>query len=79
VPVLFDRNGNGGPTVWADGRIVGGWAQRADGTIAVRVLEDVGAERRAAIDEAAHRLEELLGDVRFSVRFPAPLQAQLRA
>ena len=27
-PLLFDRSGNIGPTVWADGRIVGGWAQR---------------------------------------------------
>nr|MDQ3989768.1 winged helix DNA-binding domain-containing protein [Actinomycetota bacterium] len=27
-PVLFDRSGNIGPTVWWDGRIVGGWAQR---------------------------------------------------
>jgi hypothetical protein len=79
VPVLFDRNGNGGPTVWVDGRIVGGWAQRADGAIAVQLLEDVGAERRTAVDEAAHRLESLLGDVRFTPRFPAPLQAQLRA
>jgi hypothetical protein len=79
VPVLFDRNGNGGPTVWVDGRIVGGWVQRTDGTIAVRLLEDVGAERRAEIDTAAHRLEELLGPVRFSVRFPAPLQTELRA
>jgi hypothetical protein len=79
VPVLFDRNGNGGPTVWVDGRMVGGWVQRADGTIALRLLEDVGAERRAEIDAAAHRLEELIGDVRFSVRFPAPLQTELRA
>jgi winged helix DNA-binding protein len=78
VPVLFDRNGNGGPTVWADGRIVGGWAQRADGSIAIHVLEDVGGELRAGIDEAAHRHEKLLGDVRFTPRFPAPLQAQLR-
>ena len=29
-PALFDRNGNAGPTVWVDGRIVGGWSQRAD-------------------------------------------------
>jgi hypothetical protein len=79
VPVLFDRNGNGGPTVWVDGRIVGGWAQLADGTIALRLLADVGAEHRAAIDEAAHGLERLLGDVRFTSRFAAPLQAQLRA
>ncbi|MGQ0577195.1 MAG: winged helix DNA-binding domain-containing protein [Pseudonocardia sp.] len=77
VQLLFDRNGNGGPAVWVDGRIAGGWVQRRDGTLAVRLLTDVGAERRALVDEAAHTLETLLGDVRFSVRFPAPLQAEL--
>ena len=30
--VLFDRTGNIGPSIWCDGRIVGGWAQRADAT-----------------------------------------------
>lgn len=74
---IFDRNGNGGPTVWADGRIVGGWVQRRDGTIAVRLLTEVGAAPRAEIDAAAAGLQELLGDVRFTVRFPAPLQAAL--
>ena len=74
---IFDRNGNGGPTVWADGRIVGGWVQRRDGTIAVRLLTEVGAAQRAEIDAAAAGLQELLGDVRFTVRFPAPLQAAL--
>ncbi|WP_300007738.1 winged helix DNA-binding domain-containing protein [Pseudonocardia sp.] len=77
VPVLFDRNGNGGPTLWVDGRIVGGWVQRRDGTIAMQLLEDVGARARAALEEHAGELEALLGDVRFTVRFPAPLQAQL--
>jgi hypothetical protein len=79
VPLLFDRNGNGGPAVWVDGRIVGGWVQRADGTLAVRVLEDVGTERKAEVEEAAHALEALLGGVRFTPRFPAPLQTELRA
>ena len=74
---VFDRNGNGGPTVWVDGRIVGSWVQRRDGTIAVRLLTDVGAERHDEIDLAATGLQELLGDVRFSVRFPAPVQAAL--
>jgi DNA glycosylase AlkZ-like len=74
---VFDRNGNGGPTVWVDGRIVGSWVQRRDGTVAVRLLTDVGAARRDEIDRAAAGLQELLGDVRFSVRFPAPLQAAL--
>jgi len=75
--LLFDRNGNGGPCVWVDGRIAGGWVQRRDATLAVRLLADVGAERAALVDQAAHALEVLLAGVRFSVRFPAPLQAQL--
>jgi hypothetical protein len=76
---VFDRNGNGGPTVWADGRIVGGWVQRRDGTIAVRLLTEVTDEQRAVIAKTAAELEALLGDVRFTVRFPAPLQAELLA
>src|SRR5205823_1138798 len=39
-PPLFDRSGNIGPTVWWDGRIIGGWAHRKDGEIAYRLLED---------------------------------------
>jgi hypothetical protein len=76
---VFDRNGNAGPTAWADGRVVGGWVQRRDGTIALRLLADVGADRREALEDAAGELEKLLGDVRFTVRFPAPLQAELLA
>ena len=74
---LFDRNGNGGPTVWVDGRAVGGWVQRKDGSIAYELLADVGAEAMSAIDGAAHDLETLLGDTRITVRFPAPIQAEL--
>ena len=77
VALLFDRNGNGGPTAWVDGRIVGGWHQRADGEIALHLTADVGAEAAAALDARAAELAALLGDVRFRVRFPAPLQAKL--
>ena len=77
VSVLFDRNGNAGPTVWADGRIVGGWVQRPSGEIAIRLLSDVGAEQRAAIERKADELAGLLGDTRFRCRFPAPVQADL--
>jgi hypothetical protein len=75
--VLFDRNGNGGPTAWVDGRIVGGWHQRAEGEIALHLTADVGAEAHAALEARAAELAELLGDVRFRTRFPAPLQAKL--
>jgi len=77
VSALFDRNGNAGPTVWADGRVVGGWVQRPSGEIAIRLLTDVGAAQRAEIDGKADELRTLLGDTRFRCRFPAPLQAEL--
>lgn len=76
---LFDRNGNGGPAIWADGRIVGTWVQRKDGAIATRLFTDVGRAARAAVEEAAARHHALLGDVRFSVRYPAPVQRELLA
>jgi hypothetical protein len=74
---VFDRNGNAGPTVWVDGRVVGSWVQRRDGTVAVHLLAEIGDARRAEIDAAATQLQELLGDTRFTVRFPAPVQAAL--
>jgi hypothetical protein len=76
---LFDRNGNAGPTIWADGRVVGGWAHRADGTVAVRLLEDVGAEVTGAVDTAAGQLEAWLGERRFTPRFRTPLEKELVA
>jgi hypothetical protein len=76
---VFDGNGNGGPTVWVDGRIVGGWVQRPDGTIAVGLLERVSSRQRRDVDAAARDLQTLLGPSRFTVRFPAPLQADLLA
>jgi Winged helix DNA-binding domain len=71
-PALFDRNGNVGPTVWWDSRIVGGWAHRADGSIACRFLEDVGAEAVAAVHAAAERLAARLGPVRITARTRGP-------
>lgn len=74
---LFDTNGNAGPTAWWRGRVVGGWAQRKDGEVAYRLLEDAGREAEAAIAAEAARLAEWLGDVRITPRFPTPLQREL--
>jgi hypothetical protein len=77
---LFDRSGNIGPTVWWDGRIVGGWAQRKNGEIAVRLLEDAGAEAAAAIAAEAQRLQEWIGPgLRITPRFRTPLERELSA
>ncbi len=74
---LFDRSGNAGPTVWWGGRVVGGWAQRKDGAIAVRLLTDPGPNGRKAIDREAARLADLLADVRVTPRFRTPLEREL--
>jgi hypothetical protein len=76
---LFDRSGNAGPTIWWNGRVVGGWAQRADGEIATRLLEDVGKDATAAVTAEAERLATWLGDRRFTSRFPTPLERDLRS
>ena len=78
-PALFDRTGNIGPTVWCDGRIVGGWAQREDGAVVYRLLEDVGAEARSAIADAAERLRVWHHNVRVTPRFRTPLERELSA
>ena len=77
APVLFDRSGNVGPTVWWDGRIIGGWAQRKEGEIVFRLLEDVGAESVAAVDAAAELLGAWLGKVHVTPRFRTPLEREL--
>ncbi len=74
---IFDRNGNGGPTVWLDGRVVGGWAQRKSGEVVYELLTNVPANRRKHIAAEAERISGMIGNERVSVRFPAPMQKTL--
>jgi hypothetical protein len=76
-PALFDTNGNAGPTVWWNGRVVGGWGQTRGGEVAVRLLEDVGKDAADAIDAEADTLNRWLGGVRVTPRFRTPLEQQL--
>jgi hypothetical protein len=77
--VLFDANGNAGPTIWWDGRVVGGWSQRRDGEIVFRLLEDVGREAVRAVEAEVERLTHWLGEIRFSPGFLPPFQRGLAA
>jgi Winged helix DNA-binding domain len=70
---LFDTSGNAGPTVWWEGRIVGGWRQSDSGEVVLQMLEDVGAEGQRAVEDEAARLTEWLGGTRVLPRFPSPL------
>ena len=80
-PLLFDRTGNVGPTIWCDGRIVGGWVQHADGDIRYKLLEDVGTQAIAAIEAHADELTKRLDTVRLSARGRrySPIEQELRA
>ncbi len=77
--LLFDRNGNAGPTVWWDGRVVGGWSQRRDGEIVYELLEDVGADAVHAVEMEVERVTAWLGEMRFSPGFLPPFQRALAA
>jgi Winged helix DNA-binding domain len=70
---LFDTNGNAGPTIWWNGRTVGGWRQDDAGDVVLQMLEDVGADALRAIEDEAARLAEWLGGTRVLPRFPSPL------
>ena len=72
-PQLFDTTGNAGPTVWWDGRIVGGWRQDAAGAVELQLLEDVGRDALEAVEREAERLTAWLGGTRILARFPSPL------
>jgi hypothetical protein len=78
---LFDTAGNAGPTVWVDGRIVGGWAIRDGGEVVTGLLEDVGRDAELAVDAEAARLGAFLSTVlgRSNVlpRFPTPYYREL--
>jgi hypothetical protein len=76
---LFDRSGNIGPTVWNDGRIVGGWAHRRDGEVAYSLLEDIGGDAERQVEAATHELGRWLGTIRVTPRFRTPLERELSA
>jgi hypothetical protein len=71
--LLFDASGNAGPTLWWDGRIVGGWRQSDTGEVVLQMLEDIGSEGLRALEEEAARLTKWFGGTRVLPMFPSPL------
>lgn len=74
---LFDSNGNAGPTVWAGGRVVGGWAQRDTGEVVFALFEEVGASVAERIAAEARALARWMDGVVALPRFPTPLTRRL--
>jgi len=75
-PQIFDSNGNGGPTAWWDGRIVGGWRQDAEGIVEIQPLERLPRAATGALAAEAARLTEWLAGTAFRPSFPSPLSQQ---
>ncbi|OAR25171.1 hypothetical protein A8W25_05820 [Streptomyces sp. ERV7] len=76
---LFDRNGNIGPTLWWDGRIIGSWAQHRDGHINHHLFADPGRAARTAIATETDRLTAFLGTTRVIPCYRTPLERELAA
>ena len=71
---LFDRNGNAGPTVWWNGKVVGGWTQRPDGEVVYELLEKAPTPM---IDDKAAELTDWLAGTVVTPRFRTPLEKRL--
>jgi hypothetical protein len=72
TPYLFDRAGNGGTTVWVDGRIVGCWVQDEQDRVQLVLLEEVSRRARRALDGEVARLDEFLRGERITNVFASP-------
>lgn len=74
---LFDTFGNIGPTIWVDGRIVGGWAVTPAGEVATELFEDIGSHASEVSAEAG-RITDLLDGAAIVPTFPTPSEKKLR-
>ncbi|MGU3434993.1 winged helix DNA-binding domain-containing protein [Actinomycetes bacterium M1A6_2h] len=77
-PKLFDTFGNIGPTIWSDGRIVGGWSVSSSGEVLTELFEDIGTDATAAVDIETERLTTLLDGTPIVPSFPTPTEKRLR-
>jgi hypothetical protein len=72
TPYLFDRAGNGGSTIWVDGRIVGCWVQDDQERVQPIVMEDLSKPEQRLLDAEAARLDEFLGGEHITNVFASP-------
>ena len=70
---LFDTSGNAGPTVWWDGRIVGGGARATAARSSCRCSRTSTPKDWLTLEREAADLTEWFGGTRVLPRFPSPL------
>lgn len=71
--LLFDTNGNAGPTAWCNGRVVGGWHQDPSGTVVLDLVESIAKPARIQLARQAAELTQWAAGERVLPRFPSPL------
>ena len=76
-PALFDRNGNIGPSIWHNGRIIGGWGQDQRRRVVYRILEEVSSKVTKDVAKEALAVEDWIGGIKVTPRFRTPLEAEL--
>jgi hypothetical protein len=74
---LFDRNGNIGPSIWHNGRIIGGWGQSKERKVVYRILEPVSSSVIKNVAREAAAVETWIGDTKVTPRFRTPLEGEL--
>ena len=72
TPYLFDRAGNGGTTIWVNGRIAGCWVQAEDERVQLIELEDLSKREQRLLAIEARRLDEYLGGEHITNVFASP-------
>jgi hypothetical protein len=74
---VFDRAGNAMPTLWANGRVVGAWGQRSDGSVAYGFFEPVPSAAEALVAAEIRRLEGFLAGEPLGLRTGTPFTRAL--
>jgi hypothetical protein len=74
---VLDRAGNAVPTIWVNGRVVGAWGQRKDGTVIYGLFGPGGAEERALLESKRQQLEGFLGGEYLPPRIRTPFTRAL--
>jgi len=72
TPYLFDRAGNGGTTVWVNGRIVGCWVQDERQRVLPILLGEASRDQRRLLDIEFARLDEFVGGEHIHNVFASP-------
>lgn len=72
VPYLFDTAGNGGTTVWVDGRVVGCWIQDDEGRVRTILREPLSRSAHSLLAAEVERLDALLDGERITNVFASP-------